>query len=439
MDVPATGISARVGRPVYGGTSELRLPQRAEVSFAMEGELVRIAAPPVETGRTPTLAVLLDILEPSPDRVMPRCRHFGTCGGCQYQHMNQATQLATKTALLQDLLQQAGVNVPTVTVEAAEPWGYRNRVRLRVQDGRVGYSRRASHDFLPITECPILSPVLWRAAQRAQTIAAWPPSTAEVEFFATGDETAVQLAVFVDAEVATLDRGAPAIFRALCLEIQKELPTLTGGSLLVQAAPHPGASRRVQERGRVEVARWGLPGLAYDVDGRAYPVTRGAFFQVNRFLTGSLVQRVLGNRRGKLAMDLFAGAGLFSLALAERFTQVVSVEIGEPAATDLARLMTGHKTVRQTTLAFLRDWNRGREIPDVVVMDPPRSGVGDAVLAELRRLGAPVLVYVSCNPVSFAREARALVDSGYAVAELHALDLFPQTFHMETVAVFRRG
>lgn len=435
LEVADIEHTVRVGRPVYGGMSTVDLPGGAELPFAIAGELVRVSlAGAARRG----VASLLEVLEPSPDRVASGCLHFGTCGGCQYQHLSQAAQLETKAAVLDDLLRRAGVSAPAVEIDAAAPWAYRNRVRFRVQDGRIGYSQRASHLFLPVEECPIVAPILLRAAKAAEALAAWPQRTAEVEFFATGDESQLQFALHVDADVHTLDRDAPTAFRALCTTLQSQIPALIGGGLLVQAATDPNASRRVQERQRVEVARWGVPGMVYHVDGRAYPVSRGAFFQVNRFLTDRLVQRVVGGRQGALAMDLFAGAGLFSLALAERFARVISVEIGEPAATDLAQLMAGHTTARQTTLTLLRQWNRGNTVPDLVVLDPPRAGVGDAVLSELRRLHAPEIVYVSCDPVSFAREARALVDSGYAVAELHALDLFPQTFHMETVAVFRR-
>ena len=416
----------------------MRLPEQAELPFAIQGELVRVGVGDAKPRHTP-VATLLEVLESSPDRVVPGCRHFGTCGGCHYQHLSPTAQLHTKAAVLQGLLRHAGLNLQPSTVHAAQPWHYRNRVRLRVQQGRLGYSRRAAHVFLPIEECPILSPLLWRAATAAQALNTWPAATAEIEFFCTGDERELQLAVHADATVATLDRDAPQTFRALCHGIQATVPELIGAGLLVQPATATAASRRVQERQRIEIARWGAPGMTYRVANRAYPVTRGTFFQVNRFLTDRLVQLVTERQQGALALDLFAGAGLFSLPLSERFRQVVSVEIGEPAATDLALRMAGHRTARQTTLAFLREWNRtGSPNPDLVVVDPPRAGLGPDVVAELTKLAAPSIVSVSCDPVSFAREARSLVNSGYAVAELHLLDLFPQTFHMETVAVFRR-
>jgi 23S rRNA (uracil1939-C5)-methyltransferase len=193
----------------------------------------------------------------------------------------------------------------------------------------------------------------------------------------------------------------------------------------------------------VEIATWGAAGMAYDVGGRTYSVTRNAFFQVNRFLTEAMVQLVAGDRRGEVAWDLFAGAGLFSVALAERFRRVVAVEISEPAATDLAtqlgRCAGQHRAVRQTALAFLEAQHRpGADAPDLVVLDPPRAGLGMAAVRALIATGAREVVYVSCDAGSFARDARALVESGYRISSLHLLDLFPQTFHTETIAVLHR-
>ncbi len=449
------GQPALVGKPRYGGLSEATVerteadaPLRLEIPFSIEGERVQVTMAEAVSRRAAPLISTLTVLDASSDRVPPGCKHFGTCGGCQYQHMVYPRQLATKTEVLQQLLQQAGITAPAPQVHAAEPWVYRNRMRLRVQGDRVGYSRRASHDFLAIEECPIVSPLLWRAALQlvalvAERRAAWPLGTAEVELFADSGDTALQLAVHVDAEISTLDRDAPAALRTLCAALQARVPELVGGGLLAQVPAAPGLSRRVRERQRVEVARWGEPGMVYRVNDREYPVSRGAFFQVNRFLAGTLVDLVMGNRQGELALDLFAGAGLFSLPLTERFRTVMAVEVGQPAATDLHRLLKAcgrqHGVLAQTTLAFLKQWNTATGVPDLVVLDPPRAGVGDDAMHALLRLKPPEIVYVSCDPTSFVREAKALVNSGYAVAELHMLDLFPQTFHMETVAVFRRA
>ena len=455
-------LDIRVGKPLYGGNWHALIEESETggvlLPFVAEGELVRIVPWTHGKAGEPAQTELLQILEASPDRTASKCRHFGDCGGCQYQHLQAGSQLQVKASILTSLLAQAGIALPPAGLQlhaAAESYGYRNRVRLRVRDGEVGYRRRGSHAFLPIAECPIVSPLLWRAVQALPHITAapkakWPAGTSEVEFFATDDNAALQMSLHLQATVPAMDRNAPAAFRSLCTALQAEVPEFRGAGLLVEAeaaAKTSGASRRVQERQRVEVARWGDATMTYRVDGREYRVSRNAFFQVNRFLTRRMVELVVGHRSGDLALDLFAGAGLFSLALTERFSRVIAVEMGEPAATDLIESLQkagpGHRAERSATLDFLRRWphdlndlQSAQQRPDLIVADPPRAGLGPQVVRELLRIAPREFVYVSCDPVTFARDARALVNSGYAAAELHLLDLFPQSFHMETIAVF---
>ena len=376
--------------------------------------------------------------------VAPRCQHFGVCGGCQWQHLSQATQVRRKVEAVLARMEQAGVPVPQITPHAAAEYGYRNRIRLRVEGGRLGYNRYASHAFLPVSECPIAAPLLWSAAAELQELAVgatpWPLGSTEVELSTNAEESALQMLLHVDATVGTVDRDAPRHFRALCEAWKRRVAQVAGAGLLVHGELAAG-SRRVQERQRVEVAQWGTPHLEYRVRGQTYTVSRGAFFQVNRFLTGAMVDLVLGERSGRTAWDLFAGAGLFSVPLGVRFPQVIAVEAGQPAAGDLAAALrtTGqnHRAVAQPVLEFLR--RQALPAPDLIVMDPPRAGVGSAVTQQLGRIGAPELVYVSCDAATFARDARALVHSRYTITELHLLDLFPQTDHTETIAVFRRS
>lgn len=376
--------------------------------------------------------------------VTPRCQHFGVCGGCQLQHLSQATQVQRKVKAVRAQLAGVGVLAPHITTHTAAEYGYRNRIRLRMESGRLGYSRYGSHDFLSIVECPIAAPLLWRTAAELERLAAaaapWPAGTAEVELSTNSEDSAVQMLLHVDATVATLDRDAPRQFRALCEALQRSLPLIIGGGLLVHGELNRG-SKRVQERQRVEVARWGAPSLTYAVNDTDYVVSRGAFFQVNRFLTGRMVDLVVGTRSGRAVWDLYAGAGLFSVPLADRFAQVTAVEVGQPAATDLLAALRGlggpHRAIAQPVLDFLKQENTAK--PDLVVMDPPRAGLGAAVTQQLARSGAPELVYVSCDATTFARDARTLVDSRYTITDLHLLDLFPQTNHTETIAVLRRS
>lgn len=388
-------------------------------------------------------STLLRLAGDMQERASPACPHFGSCGGCQLQHLPYEAQVAAKQAMLLQVMNAAGVaNVPALTVHTALPWHYRNRVRMRIEGPDVGYSRRESNAFLAVDTCPIASPLLVRAALQMRDAvrerrAMWPDGAVAFELFTDAEEQRLQLSLHLDATISEIGRDAPAQFRALCNEVQAHLPELIGGGLLA-AAPDPQQSRRVQATQRVEIARWGESMLPYLVDGREYRVTRNAFFQVNRFLTAEMVHAVTGGRSGTLAFDLFAGAGLFSIPLTDRFQKVVSVEIGEPAFSDLrahlASAGTSHQAVHSTAEAFLQ---RDMRTPDLVVLDPPRAGVSLPALRALARLAAPEIVYVSCDADTFARDAATLLKSGYTLDRLHLFDLFPQTFHTETCAVFR--
>jgi 23S rRNA (uracil1939-C5)-methyltransferase len=181
--------------------------------------------------------------------------------------------------------------------------------------------------------------------------------------------------------------------------------------------------------------------MAYRVGEESYWITRGGFFQVNRFLVERLVALVTDGRSGGLAWDLFAGVGLFSRVLARRFERVTAVEANSVASADnraaLAKLGVGHSAVAETTAEFLRRAVVERERPELVVLDPPRAGAGLEACALLERLGPGAMVYVSCDPATLARDLAAL-RTGYAVRALHLVDLFPQTAHLETVAVLER-
>jgi 23S rRNA (uracil1939-C5)-methyltransferase len=424
----------QIEKAVYGGSG---LAHQAEghgagrvvfVPFTLPGEIVEANL----TDKTD--AALVQVLKPSADRVTPGCAHFGECGGCHYQHAEYAAQLAMKVEILRETLQRAGLDaLPNIEIHSAQPWEYRNRTQLRVAqaDGaiRVGYNRRGTNEFLVIGECPILAPLLWRAAKALVQLAAedsaagrWAREVAEVEFFTNPVETKLQMTVFV--------QRAHIGFEGFCERMWELVPELVGAGASLLSA------QRRSQKAR-QLGSWGVDGLSYRAAEEDYWVSRGGFFQVNRFLLDDLVRVVTAGHKGSLAWDLYAGVGLFSRALARRFGQVVAVEV---AANDLVRSFkgTGKRAVEATTVEFLRGAVVQRERPDLVVMDPPRAGVGVEICALLARVSAPAMVYVSCDPVTLARDLKMLVQAGYSVAELHLVDLFPQTFHLETVVVLRR-
>ena len=387
----------------------------------------------------------------------PRCPHFGTCGGCQLQDLAYPEQLRLKRTQLEDLLHQANVEAPhDIKLHSAEPYNYRNRIRLRIervenQDGtashlRFGYNLRTTTDFLPITTCPIAAPILIQTIESILATAAtnrdaayWLDATAEIELFTNEDLTRVQLTLFCAPRTKTPPRSQPGHFANAFAALQSNAPQITGAAA-VAFDPRTGPTGRT-------LAQAGTTGLNYRVHDETYWITRGAFFQTNRFLLETLVHLVTDSRNGTLAWDLYAGVGLFSRILARKgpaptFTHITAVESNPTAAADLraslAKLSPSSTAIESTTLDFLRRAILDRDRPDLIVLDPPRAGVGPEVCDLLNRIAAPNLVYVSCDPATLARDLAALHPL-YRITALHLVDLFPQTIHLETIALLERN
>jgi len=440
-------MKLRIESAIYGGAGLGRSPEGEAVfvPFTLPGEVVEAKSP--DGDHTAREMDLVQVLEPAAERVAARCIHFGDCGGCQYQHAAYGAQRVIKLAILLETMERAGLrDLPEIALHTREPWEYRNRIRLRVMmvDGalRVGYSRRGSNDFLPIVMCPIAAPVLWRAAEAMvrlvttdAAVRTWMETVAEMELFCSGDEIRIQIAFFLsDTGVPrerSMRRRGGATFEEFCERVKTVAPEIVGAGTFIRRGARAVAG-----------ATWGTDGLLYEAAGAKYWVSRGGFFQVNRFLVDELVELVTIGKAGGLAWDLYAGVGLFSRRLAERFREIVAVEAGEPAAGDLqamlAKVGARHRAVKATTAEFLRAAVLQRERPELIVMDPPRAGLGAEVTALLARVTAAEMVYVSCDPVTLGRDLRAMVDSGYRIETMHLVDLFPQTFHLETVTVLRR-
>lgn len=384
---------------VYGGDALARLDGRVTLApFALPGERIRAAAEREKPGliHARTLAVL----DPAPQRVAPRCPYFGRCGGCHYQHAGYEFQLEAKRAILAEELRRVGKIEPPeeIAVVAADPWGYRNRAQLHIEKGRVGYREARSHKLCAIDSCPIASPKI------NQTIGAlagmlrdsrWPRFLRSVEIFT--DERQVQLSVL------ETERPVARRFFDWCAET---IPGLVAGAL------------DYQDRFRV---------------------SRNAFFQVNRYLADKLVEIALEGAGGETALDVYAGVGLFSLDLARRFRQAAAVESGAAAAGDLAfnaerAGLANLRVERRTAEAYLDALERA---PDFVLLDPPRAGLGKAVVQRLIDLRPPAVTIVACDPATLARDLAALLGAGYRIEKMTLVDLFPQTYHLETVVRLR--
>jgi 23S rRNA (uracil1939-C5)-methyltransferase len=246
----------------------------------------------------------------------------------------------------------------------------------------------------------------------------------EIALFCDASETALLASVFTTSP-------AKVRFDELAQALHEQIPALSGAELVTEG--RPGHKPRT-------IAQWGATSLTYHADGFDYRVDHGAFFQVNRWLVDSLVERVVAGQQGKLAWDLFAGVGLFARQLSARFDRIVAVESAPAATAALAENLRGTPSaaVPAETLTFLRH-NRKGERPDLIVVDPPRTGLGAETCALLGQIADPALVYVSCDPATLARDLRALIACGYKIQSITLADLFPQTFHLETVVHLRRA
>ena len=372
-----------------------------------------------------------EIVRAAPERIAPACPHFGACGGCHYQHTDYATQLAFKQAILRETLERGGVAVPAeIAVLAGEPWRYRNRIRLAFDAaGNPGYRGRRSHAVVPMRECPIAAPLLVEAAQAfARGCARVCPGAAP-----HGDCALLQCRRNRAAGHCLHRKPAEAALRRIG----------AGAPRADSRAHRRGVGRRGPVSGQQPrtIAQWGAASLDYRAAGFDYRVDHGAFFQVNRWLVDALVERVTAGHQGKLAWDLFAGVGLFARQLTASFDRVVAVESAPSATAALEENLRGTTgaAVKAETLAFLRRNRMSGERPDLIVVDPPRTGLGAETCALLAEIAAPALVYVSCDPATLARDLRALIGSGYQIQSITLADLFPQTFHLETVVQLRRA
>jgi 23S rRNA (uracil1939-C5)-methyltransferase len=418
----------QIEKPIYGGAFLARIEGKAVfVPMALPGEEVRVRV--TQDKRGYASAEIDEIVTAAPERIPPPCSHFGICGGCAYQHANYSEQLAFKQAILRETLERGGVSVPEqIRVLTAEPWHYRNRIRLGFDaHGHPGYRGRRSHAIVPISECPISAPLLVKAALACADLARkFAPALrlAGLTLFCDPAETAL---------LATLFTANPAHrqFEEFARTFADCIPALAGAELAIES--RPGEPQRI-------LARWGAASIAYPAAGFDYRVDHGAFFQVNRWLIDALVDCVTANQTGALAWDLFAGVGLFARRFASSFDRVIAVESAPAATAALVHNLgeTNATAVKSETIAFLRR-NMGSPRPDLIVIDPPRTGLGAEVCAALAEIASPAMVYVSCDPATLARDLRPLIAGGYAIQSVTLADLFPQTFHLETVVNLGRA
>jgi 23S rRNA (uracil1939-C5)-methyltransferase len=389
-----------VEKLVYGGDGLGRINGRVVFApFVLPGERIRARAEQEKPGLV--RARMLEVLDAAPDRVAAPCPVFGICGGCHYQHAPYDYQLQAKQQILREELRRLGkINPPDeIEIVASEPFRYRNRVQLHVEETRIGYREARSHRLVAVSGCPVASPRIEEAIgalNRMTRDSRWPRFMHSLEVFT--DEHQVQINV--------LETGRPV-------------------------------ARRFFDWCATEIE--GVVEGALDYQGR-FRVSSNSFFQVNRFLIDHLVEAAVGDFEGDTAIDLYAGVGLMSLPLGKRFREVTAIEPGAGAVRDLwfnaerAGVSNLHG-LQQTAEEHLAGLDK---TPDFVVADPPRAGLGKVVVKRLIELRPPGLVIVACDPATLARDLSVLTGAGYKIEHMSMIDLFPQTYHLETVVRLKR-
>jgi 23S rRNA (uracil1939-C5)-methyltransferase len=393
-----------VEKLVYGGAGLARHEGRAVlIPLTLPGDRVAITVDRQKTGLWEAHAT--EWLERSPAWQEAPCPVFGQCGGCHYQHMPYADQLPAKVEILREALRRIGkVEAPAeIGVLAGEPWQYRNRIQFHIDRARLGFQQMRSNRLVAIEDCPISAPKLSEAVSAIRKLLHdphWPRFLKSLELFTNGET------VLVNVRETEGDRGlAKGFFSWLSRYV-------------------PGA-----QDGHLD----------YDAAGYRFRVSHGAFFQVNRFLVDALVDAALGDATGGSALDLYAGVGLFSLPLTRRFASVTAVESDGAAVRDLTVNAETHQAKvqvhRMQAEQFLEQFNGA---PDFIVADPPRSGLGKTVVKHLLRIQSPRVTLVSCDPSTLARDLSALMAGGYSIGSMQLIDLFPQTYHIETIVHLTR-
>jgi 23S rRNA (uracil1939-C5)-methyltransferase len=375
------------------------------------------------------------ILTKSPLRATPPCQYFGDCGGCNFQHLNYEQQLLAKQEILLDVLQRIGklqVSTSQLSLIASPSVGYRNRLQLKMSNDTGfswGFFAVGSHRVCPVNDCLIASAELWRFLAFLKPLLEVSPNLRghleEMEVF-RGDENHY----LVDFRLGL----TPFALEYLTSELQKLMADWRGPQLTLFLS-----SVLLGQR----VKAWGTGHVWKSASGLKYRVSHGSFFQVNDFLLGQLLDCVTGGYSGKRVLDLYSGVGFFTLALAKGFDEVWAVEKNPSAIEDLQENVIHNQTPNirifpQSLDDFLSAHESSVKGVDLIVLDPPRSGLAKNSVARLATAGVRDIVYVSCDPSTLARDIRICVNHGYEVSHLTILDLFPQTHHLETVAKLRK-
>ncbi len=401
-------IIIRADSPAYGGLAIGRREGKVVlIKGAIPGETVEAVVELEKKDYCITSAV--EILEPSPDRVEPGCG--SNCGGCQLQYVAYGRQVRLKEEVLKETLRRtAKLDVDLAEPLTGEPWHYRRRGQFKVSRGRVGLFKEKSHDVIDMTSCPLMTPEVNDALAKSRGIVA---KTEAAELHLSHGDDGVAALIKAPGGKTNWEKAAAALIEAGLVGVWVQ------------------AGRRLLKYGR--------DFIALDLCGLKYTVSPASFFQSNWGLNRRLAALVvdgLGPLDGKRVLDLYSGAGNFSLPISAQAAEVVAVEENPFAVQDGKRNLQLNGIGNCSFVRSGTDGYRPDGRFDIIIADPPRTGLSDAAKDKILALKPERVVYVSCDPATLARDLKAL-SGQYAVASVRLVDFFPQTYHIETMAILK--
>ena len=356
---------------------------------------------------TIAFASVIEILEPSADRIVPSCPYFGRCGGCDFQQMNYEAQLAAKVEIVKDALRRIGkiewpgkINI----IRSPAEWNYRTRAQWKRDGDKLGYFERNSHRVIDIEVCPILAmPLQTQLEQERKNFKK--TNFAEVQAVAGNNQISRRVG---RRDATNFDENFYAAN---------------------QEAVQPERKASIESENADEVS--------LTIGGFEYRFSAATFFQVNHSILPQFIETAIADAKGTLALDLYCGVGLFSLPLAKRFDQVIGIE-GNTASIEFAQKNAANAGLQNATFesAVVGEWLRQNveKKVDFVLLDPPRTGAERETIESLITMKPKQIVYASCNPATLGRDLRLLLENGdYQIEHITAFDFFPQTHHVETI------
>lgn len=412
-ETSAKEFIVKLSAAVYGGDSLGRLPdgRAVFVPLALPGETVRLRL--VEEKRGHARAELLEILQPAPERIPAPCPHYGQCGGCHYQHIPYPEQIALKTAILREQLVRIGglVNPPVEPcLPAPAPFNYRNHVQFHLTpQGKLGYYRLDGTTIFPLETCLLPETPLSEL---------WPQLTFE------------DLASEVERIAIRLGAGDD-------LQIILESSTIEAPEISVEELPV--SVIHLSPAGSLVLA--GSPFVLMQTAGITLLVSAGSFYQVNTAMAAAMVQHLLANLTltpEMTVLDVYCGVGLFSAFIAPRVAHLIGIEASASACEDFVYNLNDHENVVLYEAPAEDVLPNLTLKPDLILVDPPRAGLHRLALDGLLAMNAPLVVYISCDPATLARDARRLILGGYRLKSITPFDLFPQTFHIESISFWEQ-